>query len=73
MVCAFHKFKHYLVGKKFFSMLTHGIIVPRKKTSTVTHNYKVAIIISRIQNFNGVQTRVLWRMFFRNFLMLSKI
>ncbi len=59
--------------RNFFSMLTHGIIVPRKKTSTVKQNYKVAVIIYRIQIFNGVQTRVLWQMFFCNFLMLSKI
>ncbi len=57
MVYVLHKFKHYLLGNKFFLCRPHGIAIPCQKTSNNKSNYEVAIVIPKIWFFGGVQTK----------------
>jgi hypothetical protein len=56
MVYVLHKFRHYLF---VYIYIFRGIAIPCQKTSIVKANYKVDVVIPRIQFFDGVQTNAL--------------
>lgn len=58
MVYVLEKFKHYLLGNKFFfTRWPHGLGIPCIETSTIGMNCEVTVIIPGIQFLGGVETK----------------